>query len=249
MRTSLVPGMLEMLAWNLNRGTSDIRLFEIGHVFQVTGEKSDERRMLNVAATGNVQESGVHMPGRPYTFFDMKGDVAMLLQGFEIPHLHFDTQTSNYFHPGRSARAVADGATVVQFGQLHPNVAAARKLKQDIYIAELYLDRLFAFSLRTPRYEPLSKFPAVSRDFSFVFPESVTFAQIETAVRDLRVGELQNFQPAEIFRGGAVPPGKYSILLRAEFQSSERTLRDEEVGQWWGLIIQALEKIGGALRS
>jgi phenylalanyl-tRNA synthetase beta chain len=122
-------------------------------------------------------------------------------------------------------------------------------LKQEIYVAEIHLDRLFALPLRTARYQPLSRYPAVDRDFSFVFADSVTFEKIQAAVRGLNIAEMHDFKPAEIFRGGAVPQGKYSVLLRAEFQSPERTLRDDEVAQWSEQIIKALEAIGGSLRS
>ncbi len=249
MRTSLVPGMLGMLAWNLNRGTTDVRLFESGHVFELCGEKSQEHKMIAMGATGHAIEPSVHAPARPYSFFDLKGDIETLLRGFEVGQLYFDEHTAEYFHPGRSARAVADGQTVAQFGQIHPDVAAARKLKQEIYLTEIYVDRLYAFPLRTPRYQALSRFPAVDRDFSFVFPESVLFAQIQQAVSSLSIAELQSFKPVEIFRGGSVPQGKYSLLLRAEFQSPERTLRDDEVAQWSAQIIKALEAVGGSLRA
>ncbi len=249
MRTSLLPGMLNMLAWNLNRGTTDVRLFEAGHVFELNGEKSGERKMLCIGATGNANAPSVHRAARAYSFFDLKGDVETLLSAFEAGNLYFDALASEYFHPGRSARAVANGQTVAQFGQLHPDVAAARKLKQEIYIAEIYLDRLFALPLRTPRYQPLSRFPAVDRDFSFVFADAVTFEKIQSAVRGLNIAEMRDFKPVEIFRGGSVPQGKYSVLLRAQFQSVERTLRDDEVAQWSAQIIKALEAIGGSLRG
>jgi len=77
----------------------------------------------------------------------------------------------------------------------------------------------------------------------------VTFAQIHSSVQTLKISELQSFKPVEIFRGGAVPPGKYSVLLRAEFQSPERTLRDDEVANWSTQIIKALEAIGGMQRA
>jgi len=139
--------------------------------------------------------------------------------------------------------------TVAQFGQLHPDIGAARKLKQEIYIAEIYVDRLFTLFLRTPRYQPLSKFPAVDRDFSFLFPGNIGFAQIENAVRGLNIAEMRSFRPVEIFRGGSVPVGQYSVLLRAEFQSVERTLRDDEVAHWSAQIIKALETLGGTQRA
>ena len=249
MRTSLVPGMLDMLAWNLNRGTADVRLFEAGHVFEMEEERSTERKMLSLGAIGNAVEPGVHAAGRAYTFFDLKGDLETVLGAFEVGSIQFDAQACGHYHPGRSARVVVNGTTIALFGQLHPEVAGARKLKQEVYIAEIYLDRLFTLDLRMPRYQPLSRFPAVDRDFSFVFNESVSSAAIQAAVRALSIAELQNFRPAEIFRGGSVPQGKYSVLLRAQFQSTERTLRDDEVAQWSARIIQALEAIGGTLRS
>jgi len=249
MRTSLVPGMLNMLAWNLNRGTSDVCLFETGSVFSMCCEKSVERRTICIGATGNAQATSVHGPAAPYSFFDLKGAVETLLGIFEIGKLSFDGEAGAYYHPGRSARAVADGQTVARFGQIHPDVAAARKLKQEVYVAEIDLARLFRFALRIPRYVPLSRFPAVDRDFSFVFADSVSFDQIRAGAHSLKIADLQSFQPVEIFRGGAVPQGQYSVLLRAQFQSAERTLRDDEVAQWSAQIIKTLEALGGSLRS
>ncbi len=250
MRTSLLPSMLAMLGWNLNRGTNDVRLFEMGNVFSAYAEEqTQEQKTICLGATGNAVGPTVHGPARAFSFFDLKGDVAALLSGFEDHNLYFDPHTSEYYHPGRSARAVIEGQTIAQFGQLHPDVAAARKLKQEVYVAEIHLDRLFQLPLRVPRYQPLSRFPAVDRDFSFLFSDSVSFEQIHSAVRVLNIAELQSFQPAEIFRGGSVPPGKYSVLLRAQFQSAERTLRDDEVSQWSGQIVRALESLGGVIRS
>jgi phenylalanyl-tRNA synthetase beta chain len=138
---------------------------------------------------------------------------------------------------------------VAQVGQLDLDVASARKLRQDVFVAELFLDRLYEHDLREPRYRALPRYPAVERDFSFVFADSVMFEQIDQAVSKLRLGELRSFVPVEIFRGGNVPAGRYSILLRAVFQSSERTLREDEVGRWSERIIKALQALGGILRS
>jgi phenylalanyl-tRNA synthetase beta chain len=249
MRTSLVPGMLTMLAWNLNRGTNDVCLFETGNAFVMVGEKSSERKTICIGATGNAEAASVHGAARPYSFFDLKAAIETLLGIFETGKLSFDAQAGAHYHPGRSARAVADGQTVARFGQIHPEIAAARKLRQEIYVAEIDLVRLLRFGLHVPRYVTLSRFPAVDRDFSFVFPDSVSFEQMLTAVRSLKIAELQSFQPAEIFRGGAVPPGRYSVLLRVQFQSAERTLRDDEVAQWSAQIVQSLEALGGSLRG
>ena len=262
MRTSMVPSMLNMLAYNLNRGSDNVRLFESGSVFEASGvdstlvEKALEAKRISTGVTGNVDAEVVRglAPGaaaRPFSFFDLKGDIESLLAPFSHWTLYYDAQTADYYHPGRSARAVLDGATVAQFGQIHPDVAAARKLRQDVFVAEIYLDRLYQHDLRQVRYEALPRFPAVERDFSFVFDDGVEFEKIHQSVTGLGISELRSFVPVELFRGGStvfVTPGNYSILLRAKFQSSERTLRDDEVAQWSGQIMKALEAMGGARR-
>ena len=254
MRNSLLPGLLNMVGYNLNRGNNDVRLFEAGEVFEKSGDRHHEHRTLAFAATGNLIPANVHRPAETYTFFHMKGDIEELLAAFQHSSLYFDAMTTPYFHSGRSARALLDGETVARFGQLHPEIAAARKLRQDVFIAEVLLDRLYKHALREPKYERISKFPAVERDFSFVFSDSVTFERIRSAVEALGITEMQLFAPREIYRGEKthgekVGDGKYSVLLHAEFQSKERTLRDDEVAQWSTQIVQTLEKLGGVLRG
>ena len=82
-----------------------------------------------------------------------------------------------------------------------------------------------------------------------MFPDAVTFEAIQVAVEALRLTELRDFTPFEIFRGGKVGAGKYSILLRARFQSHERTLREDEVAGWSTQIVTGLQNLGGTLRS
>ena len=249
MRTSLVPGMLNMLAYNLNRGVTDVKLFEAGAVVQAQGAKTVEWKQICLGATGSSLIPSVHQPTRPLLFYDLKGDVETLVGNFQHDSLRYEAHAADYYHPGRSARVLLDGAIVTQFGQVHPDLASARKFRQDVFLAELYLDRLYQHTLREVRYQPLPKYPAVERDFSFIFADSVVFETIDQVVAGLRLSELRSFVPAETFRGGSIPVGKYSLLLRATFQSSERTLRDDEVAEWSAKIIQALQELGGTLRT
>jgi phenylalanyl-tRNA synthetase beta chain len=125
-----------------------------------------------------------------------------------------------------------------------------------VYIAEFFLDKLYRHDLREPRYTPASKFPAVERDFSFVFDDAVSYEQIRHALEKLKIAELQSIEPIELFRPdpksqkqSTVPAGKYSLLLRTIFQSEERTLRDEEVAKWSQQIVKVLQSLGGAQRA
>jgi phenylalanyl-tRNA synthetase beta chain len=249
MRTSLLPGLLNMVSYNLNRGTNNVRLFEAGEIFEKTKDGRDERRHLALVATGEASPKTVHSPEHPYTFFHMKGDMEEMLAAFQHQSLAFDSEVPGYLHPGRAARVVVDGEPVAYFGQLHPEQASARKLRQEVFLAEVMLDRLYEHSLREPRYQRISKFPAVGRDFSFVFDDAVTFEKIKSGVESLGIGELTTFTPGEIYRGEKVGAGRYSVLLHSEFQSKERTLRDDEVAQWSAQTISKLEALGGTLRA
>jgi len=249
MRTSLIPSMVNMLAYNLNRGVNDVRLFEAGNVYEFVGAKTEERKQIAIGATGQAIAVDVHQTGRAYSFFDLKGDVEALLEKFQHNTIYFDdSNRPDHYHPYRYARAVLDGGMVARLGQLHPAVAAARKLRQDVYLAEVYLDRLYRQGLRPVRHRPISRYPAVDRDFSFLFDNAITFESIRAAVDALRITELQSFRAAEIFRGGTVSADQYSVLLRAEFQSVERTLRDDEVAQWAKQIVEKLKALGGTQR-
>ena len=254
MRSSLVPGMVNQIAYNLNRGNADVKLFESGDIFEMSGERVEEKRSVAFVATGSV---GTSLHGKPeaYTFYDMKGDLEALLSQFEHQTLYFDQHTPAHLHPGRSARAVMDGATVARFGQLHPELASARKLRQPVYVAEILVDRLFQRGLRQPNYRPVPRFPAVERDFSLLFDTGVVFERIQQAVDALQIPELRELKAAEILRGGQaesganLPSGKYAMLLRVRFQSAGRTLRDDEVAGWAQQIVRSLEALGGQLRG
>jgi phenylalanyl-tRNA synthetase beta chain len=263
MRTSLVPGMLDMLAWNLNRDSEDVRLFEMAQVYEsVDGERAEPKRACLGATLAAVKGSmpagaildlskdaskGEHAAATE-AFRAFKGDVENLLAPFAGKNLSFDRQTAEYFHPGRSARALLDGAPVAQFGQIHPDVAGVRKLRQDVFLAELDLENLYRRGLREPLSAPLPKYPAVERDFSFIFTDAVSFEEMRKAAAAVEVNELREFKPVEMFRSGSIGAGKYSILLRAKFQSSERTLREEEVAQWSAKMVAALQGLGGTQR-
>ncbi len=254
MRTSLVPGMLDMLAYNLHRSCDSVRLFESGNVFEASGAKALQSKSIALGLTGKIDDAltaglAAGAASRQLSFFDLKGDVETMLAPFSHWTLYYDSQAPAYFHPGRSARAILDGTTVAQFGQIHPQIAEERKLKQEVFVAEIFLDRLYQHDLRQILYEPLPRFPAVERDFSFVFDDDVRFEKIYASVFGLSILELRSFVPVEIFRGEKVGAGKYSLLLRATLQSDVRTLRDDEVALWAEKITVALNALGGVRRA
>jgi phenylalanyl-tRNA synthetase beta chain len=260
MRTSMVPGMLDMLAWNLNRGTEDVRLFEIGHAYEASGGDRVEPTRACLGATMTAVKAALPVAGvldaskselaeASEAFRSFEGDVANVLSVFECGEMTFDRETAEFYHPGRSARALMNGVTVAQFGQIGEAVKTDRKMRQDVFVAEFDLELLHARGLRTVKVAPLPKYPAVERDFSFVFLDAVEFGAIQRAVAGLGLKALRSFAPEELFRGGSIGAGKYSVLLRARLQSDEATLRDEQIAQWSAEIVKALQGLGGVQRG
>ena len=154
LRPSLLPGMLTMLAHNLNRNVDDVRLFEMGTVFTGSPDRVDEAQWLAFGATGQLLD-GLHS-ARAVDFYDLKGLVEAITARFTTRSVYFDAfppesgLLPRWLNPGRAARCVVDGATIGYFGQLHPDESAQRKLSQPVFIGEIYLDRLFRQSLRQP---------------------------------------------------------------------------------------------------
>ena len=258
MRSSLVPGMLDMLAYNLNRGTENVRLFEIGDTYEAFGTSTAEHHRICIGATRSALQHDLPQgdlldKGKATSDLDIfrsfKGDVIALLGNSQHRELSFDSETAEYYQPGRSARALLDGEVVAQFGPVDSSIASGRKLRQEVFIAEVFADRLYARPLRQLLYQPLAKFPAVERDFSFVFRDEITFDKVEASIRAVHLPDLRSFAPVEIFRGGGIVAGSYSILLRAKFQSHDRTLREDEVNERSAKIVQALGELGGVQRA
>jgi phenylalanyl-tRNA synthetase beta chain len=256
LRPSLVPGMLTMLAHNLNRNVDDVRIFEMGTVFTGSPERVDEAQWLAFGATGQFRD-GLHS-ARAIDFYDFKGLAEAITGRFVSRSVYYDAfppeseLLPSWLNPLRAARCVVDGSTIGYFGELHPDENASRKLRQPVLVGEIYLDRLFRQSLRQPAARELSRYQPVRRDFSFVFPDSVHWEAVGSALASLQIAELQEYRPAEIFRdskGKAVTAGHYSMLVSTMFQSLDRTLRDEELSSWSNSIVSALESLGGKLRA
>jgi phenylalanyl-tRNA synthetase beta chain len=254
LRPSLVPGMLTMVAGNLNRDVNDVRLFEMGTVFSGGTDKVDERPALAFGAVGALPEESALHAGRAFDFFDVKGVVEQVISRFEMRGMYFDRFPADaglapqWLHPYRSARVVADGVTVGWFGQLHPREAAARKIKDALFIGELALDRLYKLGLRRPIASEISRYQPVRRDFSLILDRSVDWETIDRALAGLQIPELVEWRVREVFRDARLGAQEYALLLGVTFQAPDRTLREEELQKFQAQVVEAVGKAGARLR-
>jgi len=246
---------LAMIAGNLHRDVSDVRLFELGTVFSGTTEKVEERPAVTFGAVGALPEQGALHAARTIEFHDVKGVVEQVLARFQARAVYFDRFpaeagiTPEWLHPFRSARVAVDGTTIGWFGQLHPREAAARKLKDPVLVGELYLDRLYKLPLRKPIAGEISRFQPVRRDFSLILDESIGWERIDQALEGLQIPELVEWRVREVFRDARLGAREYSLLLGATFQAPDRTLREEELQCFQARVVDAVAKAGARLRS
>ena len=261
LRPSLVPGMLGMLAHNLNRDVREARLFEQGAVFGGTQEAVIETEALVIGLTGDLPATRMHS-AKDAGIYELKAVVESLLGLFAASDdarslgaaesVIFSGETSGWIEPGRGATATLGGKAIARFGEMAADERAKRKLRQPVYVAEIDLEALYALPLKRATARELSRFQAVDRDYSFTFADSVEWASIERAIEGLAIPELARLMPVEVFRdarAATVPNGHHALLLRCVFQSPERTLREEEVAAWSAKIVDTLTALGGAMRA
>jgi|SRR5579875_425729 len=254
LRTSGAVSMATAVEWNLNHGQKDLRLFEIGKTYEIRGGKPVETRSLTLAATGLARAQSIHEPAREFSFADLKGDldeIFALAEGatWQSGGPQWLTAQVAARISLSSQRNEAIGAA----GQLARSIAQKLKFRQDVYLAELQLEPLLAAmagARANLRYEPLPRFPAVERDFSLILGDHTTFAGVQQTVRALAIPELRRIEAVDLFRGGQIPAGKHSLLLRVTFQSDSATLTDAQLNEFSERISSVLaEKLGASLRA
>lgn len=253
MRSSGAVSMAATIEWNMNHGQKNVRLYEIGKCYEVKNSKPVETRTLTIGVTGIAREQSIHEAPRELSFADLKGDLDQLLDF--AGGATWQPANNSWLVNGSAAQIAlaSNGRPIGDAGKVADAIAQTFKLRQDLYLAEFQLepllDALFQHK-QSLRYEPLPRFPAVERDFSLILPESTRFAQVEAIVRALGIPELRRMEAVDLFRGGQVPAGKYSLLLRVAFQSEQATLTESQLTDFSRRIASALnETLGAALRA
>ena len=256
MRSSGTVSMLRAIEWNLNHGQRNLRLFEIGKTYELRNGEPVETPVLTLGITGSAREKTIYEGARDFEFADLKGDldtIGGLAGGFT-----WESGGPQWLSGARAARLHLTHKTgqrefIGTAGQIAKRVADEFKFRQNVLVAELKLESLLTGlenAAAALRFKPLPRFPAVERDFSVVLADGVQFAQVEDAIRSLGIPELQSIEALDLFRGGQVPAGKYSLMIRVTLQSAEATFTDAQLNDFSSRIVAALQqKLGATLRA
>lgn len=245
LRTTLLGGLLETTAWNVNRGMDGIHIFEVGNVFSREKEEFRERLMLGFSTTGPVGEPHWQKEAEAADFFHLKGTCEFLMAYLRYDPFSFEEKDFPLFEEGYSLSLVYKGETVGYLGLVRRSILQFYSLKQDVYAAELDFDLLMEKQRRPFQYVPVVKYPGISRDISFVVSRKTAFKEIKEAVEKLSLPFLEGFTLIDRFEGPSIAKDKVSLSLRFVFRSPKRTLRADEVDKIEQKVLGHLKTVFG----
>ncbi len=261
LRPTLLPGMLAMLAHNLNRDVREVRLFEQGQVFLGTADGEEigdvvETASLVLGVTSATAQRTPLYSAEDAPIFELKGAIESLTSLFQLQGgeeaLSFSTAgVPAWIEGGRGGVALLHNRPFAAFGELARAEQATRKLRQPVYLATVDGSELLALPLKAHTAREISRFQAVERDLSFLFPDTTEWHTIAATIGALALPDLERLLPLEIFRdpkGKAIAVGQHSLLFRLVFQSPTRTLTDTELVEASRRVTEALTALGGVQR-
>lgn len=233
MRTTALPSILEVLARNANFSNEKVGLYELATTYTPIGEDTlpEERKVLTIGFFGRGD------------FFTLKSICETVARYARIRTDYVRQSENPSYHPGRCAELYThEGVRLGILGQIHPVVAANYNMTQPVYVAEIDVPALFANRGPEPQYRPLPKFPATTRDFSFVCAEGLEVGAIEKVMYRSGVKLLEDVKLLDIYRGVQVGEGKKSVTFRIVLRSADHTLTVDEADKAAKKILAAMER-------
>ena len=251
MRHTLLSSILDTLRDAL-RHRERVLLFEIGRTYLPLADSvlPVERRRLSLAFAG-PREPSSWLASSPaeranFDYFDLKGVVDTLSQLLHLQDVTLTPSEHPTFHPARAASLSAGGQLIGTFGEVHPLVRENFDLPFDpVCVAEFDLDALQA-QMHLPRFERLSRLPAIREDIALVVDDDVPAAQVESVIREAGAPLLRSVTLFDLYRGAQVGEGRKSLAYALSYQHDERTLTDEEAAKVRGRIVKRLHDVLGA---
>jgi phenylalanyl-tRNA synthetase beta chain len=251
MRQTLAPGLLKAIQHNINHGTRDVCVFELGRVFAalVASDLPNEREAFSIAATGGALEANRAQADRELDFFDVKGVLEAATEAMNLAPLRFEQAEIKHLRPGQSAQIVSQGTPIGSVGRLAETAAASYKFRQPVYVAEIDLTALLAQPEQPVLYSPLPRFPSIVRDVSLLVDRKLSLAEILQAIDAQKAAHFLSAQFVGTYEGSGIAENKRSVTIRFEYRAADRTLRDNEVdASHWPLVEGLKQKFGAEIR-
>ena len=243
MRTSLWPGLVTSCQFNLNRQQERVRLFEIGAVFhKAANGEVRESAMLGGVVTGSVCPLQWSTDSEKMVdFYSVKSDLNSIfaLTGDESRFI-FNRLEHKALHPGQSSGIYLQEELVGYLGKIHPRVARENDLPDDVFLFELDLDKVLQGSV--PSFQPVSKFPAVTRDLALITQQHVAVNEMLININKLGIDELNSVKLFDVYSGLGVAEECKSVAIKLTFQHQLRTLTDDEIDRFVSCVLEMLKQ-------
>ena len=239
MRTSLLPGLLETLSYNINQGSENIKIFEIGSVFRKNNSnKVDEREVVGGLITGVEGKDNWSGSNKAMDFFDLKGNIETVLP--DSSKFTFKKGQVSYLHPGKTAFLYKAQRLVGYIGTVNPKLLDKFDIKSEVNFFEIDINEIS--SNRSLKFKKFSRYPLAQRDLSFVVNEDAASSTITTAIASKAGSDLKAANLFDVYVGKGIAKGKKSLTYSLSWQSKNRTLTDDEVDKIMGKIVSFLSK-------
>ncbi|MBW1678879.1 MAG: hypothetical protein JRJ08_01850, partial [Deltaproteobacteria bacterium] len=233
MRTTLIPGLLTTVSANHNQKNMNLKIFELGKVFQQEEKNPlpNEKLMLGGLICGLRTEEAWNYPPEKTDFYDLKGVLENLFQALFIKEINFQTDNSiPYFHTGISSRILSEDRFLGTIGEVNPHVLDNFGISKKIFIFEIDFGEILNYcKKKQKRAKPLPKFPPVYRDIALVVDLDTQNRVIEEIIGSSKVRYLEEIKVFDVYQGDPIPAGKKGLAYRMRFQAPDRSLTDEEV--------------------
>lgn len=244
LRQNMVAGILDTVAYNVARKNKDLALYEIGKVFEQTGNPQEELpteiNSFAFALTGLVTEKDFQTPAVPVDFFYAKGILEALFDRLGLKVEYTATQALAGMHPGRTATISLDGQVVGFVGQVHPVTAKDYNIPET-YVAEINLTAIEQVMQPAKLFVEITKFPAVTRDIALLLKAEISHKEVVAAIEAAGMKRLTDIKLFDVFSGEKLGLGMKSMAYTLTFQNPEDTLEDEEVARYMEKIQKSLE--------
>jgi phenylalanyl-tRNA synthetase beta chain len=252
MRPTLLFGLLEAVATNAHRQAPDVRLFEIGRVFEGRGAGvlPHEETRVAMVLTGLRTPRAWYAPRARADVFDAKGAVEGLIEALGRRDVTIEPTSAVYLEDGRAATVVVQGTPVGVLGELHPDVQKVFDLPAPVFFAELSLDAIESLPERVVQYRPLARYPGVQRDLAVVVSVDVLAAEVSRAIEAIRPAWLRRITLFDVYEGAQIGPGRKSLAYGLLYQADDRTLTDTEVNRAHSELVEQLRaQLGAEVRG
>lgn len=253
MRPTAIPGLLEAVRLNFNQQRRDLKLFELGKVFASSFGEDDlpnEQEVFALCLTGGEIEQNRSMSVRELGFYDAKGAVEAALEVIGIDNAEFTAADITHLRKGQSASIKVAGTVVGSIGRLSDEISATYKFRQPVFVAELNLQKVLGLIAPPRLYRPLSRYPGITRDVSFVAKRNVTFDAVRSTIAEKKYDLCRAVYFVDVYEGKGLGDDERSITIRLEYRSDERTLVEDEVEAIHKQIVtETASKLGIRMRT